>query len=703
MNVSRLISSLLLASSLNGCFSSDSWTNSFFQKAVVATSVSGNFPTGGVPVSTGSPELSVVADSIEQNSGGGINLPSVYLNEIGEKFPIQIRNVGTAPLEIQGLGLYSGNYGDSSQFKLTVDIPNQILPNEAVEFYVSFRPKVQDWANARIQIFTNDSDESSFTLWVAGNATPVSDISVTMGNSNIESGQSVEIGSGSCVIEKNFTFTIKNLGLSSLELTGTPFVNVEGADSASFSISSQPGQSILPSGQSANFTVKFFSSAAGQKNVTLRIPNNDPDEGDFTFSLLTTPGSPEISVSKYSGSEIPLGSKYDLGYYYINSTGLAQLSLTVKNQGDSVLFLTGSPLLSFSGANANLFSFTYPVSTIAAGSEHMFLVFGKTTTLGNKSATLSLPNDDCDENPYTLDVEMRGYDYSLITDSANWSARRGHTSVVFNDQIWVFGGVGTGYYKDVYSSSSGSGWTLKTSNAPWGKRAYHSSVVFKNKIWILGGDEALQDGTLDHSIRNDIWSSSDGVNWTREVATAPWTGRLQFAAVVFDDKIWVLGGKSCCESLHDVWNSSDGINWNKVTDTPGWSARSTFPGLVYQNKLWVIGGFSQAEGRALSDVWNSSDGLNWTKVTDTPGWGPHTAHTAVVYNNAMYILSGYDGHNVILESYRSEDGIHWSMFYSPWGARDTQSAFVWKDKIWTIGGQGNPGYLFRSVTTFWDY
>ena len=37
-------------------------------------------------------------------------------------------------------------------------------------------------------------------------------------------------------------------------------------------------------------------------------------------------------------------------------------------------------------------------------------------------------------------------------------------------------------------------------------------------------------------------------------------------------------------------DSTDGINWSQKTASAGWSARNDHTSLVYDNKMWVLGG-----------------------------------------------------------------------------------------------------------------
>lgn len=83
-------------------------------------------------------------------------------------------------------------------------------------------------------------------------------------------------------------------------------------------------------------------------------------------------------------------------------------------------------------------------------------------------------------------------------------------------------------------------WECKTSSAPWTVRSSHSSVSFNNDIWVLNGYQ--NTGTMWH----DIWSSPDGVSWACEGTSVPYPMSSNMGCVVFDDKIWLLGGRDGC-------------------------------------------------------------------------------------------------------------------------------------------------------------
>jgi hypothetical protein len=173
------------------------------------------------------------------------------------------------------------------------------------------------------------------------------------------------------------------------------------------------------------------------------------------------------------------------------------------------------------------------------------------------------------------------------------------------------------------------GWTQVTDSAPWSVRYYSSAVVFNNKLWIMGGQST--------SRKNDVWSSSDGITWTEETAAAGWSARIEHSSVVFNNKMWVMGGYDGSRR-NDVWSSSDGITWTQETAAAGWSARQIFTATVFNNKMWVMGGYDGSLDK--NDIWSSSDGITWAQETAAAEWAGREGHTSVVFNNKLWVIGG---------------------------------------------------------------
>jgi len=243
-----------------------------------------------------------------------------------------------------------------------------------------------------------------------------------------------------------------------------------------------------------------------------------------------------------------------------------------------------------------------------------------------------------------------GTSWSQAVSAAAFSPRFGHASVDFNSQLWVIGGWdSTTRVNDVWASSNGVSWVPVTLTAAWTPRNLHASVTFNSQMWVIGGN----DGTR----KNDVWSSSDGAVWAQATGSAAFTGRFGHSATVFDPgtgaRIWVIGGDDGAFQ-NDVWSSPDGTNWSPVTVTIPFSGRVGHVCLVYDSKLWLIGGLDGAL-TALNDVWSSADGENWTLVTANAGFSTRYGHSGAVFGTtpSMWIISGREGFNLWLDAWRS--------------------------------------------------
>jgi prepilin-type N-terminal cleavage/methylation domain-containing protein len=301
-------------------------------------------------------------------------------------------------------------------------------------------------------------------------------------------------------------------------------------------------------------------------------------------------------------------------------------------------------------------------------------------------------------NPYQIDQ------WTEPTAAATWPERSYANTVVFNGEIWIMGGEGTSYgngcgefCSDVWYSSDGVNWTEATAAAPWGPAADASTVVFNGKIWYMVGDT--------------VWYSSDGVNWTEATAAAPWAtsrqGRIDATALVYNNEMWIMGvwyhGSVCrgpCPIYfnNDVWYSSDGVNWTQATAAAPWSARALMGSVVYNNKMWIMGG-TATFNTGFGDVWYSSDGANWTEATAAAPWPARYGFTALAYNNQMWVMGGTGSGSNLSDVWYSSDGANWTeeTATSPWQKWFSTSA-VFNNGMWIMGGTdpNSPDYSFSN-------
>jgi len=91
------------------------------------------------------------------------------------------------------------------------------------------------------------------------------------------------------------------------------------------------------------------------------------------------------------------------------SGGTMEQTYTIENTGDVLLTLTGVPKVEITGTHAADFSVTaQPDSPITGGGSVTFTIEFDPSATGLREATLSIANDDSDENPYTFAIQGTG-------------------------------------------------------------------------------------------------------------------------------------------------------------------------------------------------------------------------------------------------------------------------------------------------------
>jgi hypothetical protein len=219
------------------------------------------------------------------------------------------------------------------------------------------------------------------------------------------------------------------------------------------------------------------------------------------------------------------------------------------------------------------------------------------------------------------------------------------------EKMWIIGGRNSfgRYLNDVWNSTNGKTWTQVRANGDAGgfdNRGWHTSVVFNKKMWVIGGFVIATSGDVFRL--NDVWSSTDGKTWIEETkdSSAKFSTRNGHETVVFDDdgggeKMWVIGGnESNGNNKNDVWSSTDGKTWTlvKPNNSEGFSGRNGHTSVVFDDKMWVIGGSNG--GEIKGDVWSSTNGVTWNEETASALFLNRYQHTSEVFDNKVLLIGG---------------------------------------------------------------
>ena len=236
-------------------------------------------------------------------------------------------------------------------------------------------------------------------------------------------------------------------------------------------------------------------------------------------------------------------------------------------------------------------------------------------------------------------------DWQELTGNAQFIGRQFSQSVFYNNLIWLLTGsyppTGTPFYlNDVWYSTDGVDWTAATQNANWTPRDDGLSLVYNNKLWVISGTTGLGQGSRSYQTA-DVWYSTDGVDWTAATQNAEFGKQYSIIGTIFNGYMWVI------TTSNGTWYSADGIAWTKS---------STFQANKYDGGAVVAYGeymYCSSSGT----IYRSSDGITWTSIKTGTPFGHYAGMGMIIYKGAMWVI----GSN-INGVWSSFDGITWTQY-----------------------------------------
>lgn len=335
---------------------------------------------------SGTPEIRVIANGINTASGGTRSAGSEVQGG-SLTFQVVAYNDGTGDLVV-------ANPIASGKISVGTFAPSLIItPGNNASFTVTCDTSaLGNGQTGQLSFVNNDSDETPFVINVTFDVTavPMPEMRVSIDSNVVADGSTYDLGNTIQSTNIVKTVTIENIGSANLTVTSPP---VTGGDVTAGAISST---TITP-GNSATFTLTANGSlSGGAKSGTVSIANNDSDENPYNWTVNFTILAPEMRIVIDAGT-IADGGTYNAGTVDVGTT--LQKTVTIYNDGDADLTVT-SPPTAAGDVTAGAISGT----TITPGNSATFTLTVSTSTPGSKSGTLSIANNDLDENPYNWTV-----------------------------------------------------------------------------------------------------------------------------------------------------------------------------------------------------------------------------------------------------------------------------------------------------------
>lgn len=144
-----------------------------------------------------------------------------------------------------------------------------------------------------------------------------------------------------------------------------------------------------------------------------------------------------------------------------------------------------------------------------------------------------------------------------------------------------------------------------------------TSYIVNNSLYLSGGYIIRFVGFTPSTVSSKkIFKSDDAVNWSG-VADFPadFSPRYGYKVVEFDNQYWLFGGiledpqQVNHNYYNDVWRSLDGETWTKVYDNDENPSAGVYPAarynygmVVWDNKIWILGGTTES-GTFVNKIW----------------------------------------------------------------------------------------------------
>jgi hypothetical protein len=303
-------------------------------------------------------------------------------------------------------------------------------------------------------------------------------------------------------------------------------------------------------------------------------------------AAIGTVTTPEINVQQDT-TDIPSGTgNYNFGTVNLGSN--TSVIFTIENTGTANLLLTGTPKVAISGTHAGDFSVTQqPTSPVAPSGSTTFTLRFAPTAIDTRTATVSIVNNDSDENPYTFTVTGTGQAAAYLL----WTrASDGRTSV----------------------------WTLNASDGFVSAKSYQASG------WIATSYQRNIDGTAQllwmraSDGRTSVWrlNASGGFQSARGYQASGWQATSSYRK---SDGSANLLWTRLSDGRASVWklNSSGGFVSAWGYRANGWQATSVHPG---GNGFYYLLWTRPSDGRASVWTLNSSGGFVSAWGYRASGW-----------------------------------------------------------------------------------
>ncbi|MEI8271332.1 MAG: DUF6242 domain-containing protein [Paludibacter sp.] len=244
-------------------------------------------------------------------------------------------------------------------------------------------------------------------------------------------------------------------------------------------------------------------------------------------------------------------------------------------------------------------------------------------------------------------VQPELYVWSKVTDNLSSVNATSQKSVILNDKFYYYLNDGSAAY--LHTSTDGISWSSAVTpvGLPEGS-ALNDMIQFNGKLFMT------QD-------RLNIYSSADGLNWTRKSVSS-----FNFKSLLFvlNGQLWAVV-QSLNDATYHFATSTDGDVWNMIGTIPQNFPVNDFSAVSIstvtgKSKVLVVGGYS-VNGALLKNSWSSEDGIYWIDFsTENHSLDSLAAGVSIIsYDKKLLLFGKYYLLNKQFYRESRDEGLSW--------------------------------------------
>ena len=155
-----------------------------------------------------------------------------------------------------------------------------------------------------------------------------------------------------------------------------------------------------------------------------------------------------------------------------------------------------------------------------------------------------------------------GSAWTLVTDSAQFPGRAGHAMLLFQGELYIFGGNNdTGFLSDAWKSSDGGATWKQLPDLPAGiYRTACASTWQKGFVLVSGANTPCPTASCQGSAA--MWTSTDGISWQPQPGYSQLYHVVATSCTVLGDRLYVVGeGGADVGIAYFMVSSADLLTW----------------------------------------------------------------------------------------------------------------------------------------------